>query len=245
MRYALARPADKPLLWLALAAAVIALTLVIASLASSPADSASAADDCRLWTPTPTVSPTPTPTPPFTPFSQATLCNRTGVAANDLHVLLANPAVNVQPLISVPPACGAPTYEYAGPVPPTYTGVHITWPSACVVPGEAVTVSFNANCTTPQPGCNQPGIVCSYWTLNGTLVPSETPPFTPVPIQNQCAAPFTANPPTPPPGIGGAVDIVTSSPTESSGANLLLWGLLAGVLVLAVAAVVAYRRASR
>jgi hypothetical protein len=166
------------------------------SAGASPTPTMDAAD-CTSFTATPTVSPSPTPTAPWTPFSFRLICNDTGQAASDLHVLIGRPAVNLDAISDNAPGCPEPDYTYGSPYPPAYMSVDIDWGEPCVDAGEFVYVGFVADCMTPTPGCSVPHVACFYWTLAGQPLPSESPAVNP----QLCASPPVTPSPTPTPAM--------------------------------------------
>lgn len=159
--------------------------------------------DCRSRTWGPSGTPSPWPAPPFTPYADASLCNDTGIIADDLHITLAGPAGNENFLTANAPGCDTPLVQLSDD-PGAYTQVDMQWPEPCVDPGETVDVHFEANCTTPDAGCvTEPNVACFNWTQGGTTLFFESwAPLNP----SLCEGPtptFTITPtPTPslPPG---------------------------------------------
>ena len=188
------------------------LIAVVFAIAPDSESSVTPTDDCRTFSATPTVSPSPWPTPPFTPFNVYLMCNNTGSAASDLHIVLHREAVNAEPLSygANPPGCPEPSYTYSGAAAPEYTRVDIDWGVPCVDPGEWVDGSFVANCTTPAPGCGPPSMVCRDWTLDDVPLPTATaaafggrscpvtsPTIAPTPTPSPGACPPRSAPPLP------------------------------------------------
>ena len=165
------------------------------------------------------------------------VCNDTGAAANDLHIVLQYPAVNPGPITINAPGCPEPTYTYFGASSPEYLNVAAVWSSPCVDPGERVHVSLVAGCTTPTPGCTIPRIACFYWTLDNVLVPSASPAVNPF----MCSAAV----PTPSPiAIGGSVDVL--SPGDESGASMAAWAFVfLALAALGGGALIGYRKVSQ
>ena len=192
-----------------LAAATVALAtvLVLLSHLSASADIHTAGFDCRNVTYGPTSTGTPWPTPPFTPYAQLNLCNDTGQAVNDLHIVLGREARNLAPVSANVPGCPEPGYTYSSGGSP-YDRVDIVWQTACIDPGDAVGVYFQANCSTPEPGCYEPYISCFYWTLDGDAVPSASPAINPA----TCTQPASPTP-TPAPCPARDTPPVTAVPT--------------------------------
>jgi len=168
--------------------------LAVAPATCSPITPAPNPNDCRTFTPTPTVSPSPTPTPAWTPTYSVNICNDTGSAASDLHIVLTQEAGNVEPITQNVPGCSAPSHTY-NPSPSGYTSVDVTWDLPCVDPGKYVSVYFVATCSTPQPGCSVPHVACFYWTLSGQPLASASPAVNPA----RCNIPTPTQSPSPGP----------------------------------------------
>jgi hypothetical protein len=145
-----------------------------ATIAVAPATCLNDPSDCVTWTATPTVSPSPDPTPPWMPRSDRLICNDTGQAASDLHVLFAAASPGTVALADAP-GCPDALVAYESGVPPGYAAINFDWGTSCVDPGEWVNVGFVLECTTPEPGCVKPTLVCAYWTLAGQPVTPSSP----------------------------------------------------------------------
>jgi len=190
--------------------ALTAILVGIVCLTSSGGATTTPSNDCRAITATPTVTGTPWPTPPYTPYYDWRICNDTGDPANDLHITLNSDTRSLDPVYINAPGCPEPGYTYNTGAPP-YKSIDVVWSSACVDPGEAVFVHFDANCNTISPPCGDVRVDCYYWTLDGQALPSVSPapvnpgiscqnPNTPTPSPGPCpdrgTPPVTA-PPTP------------------------------------------------
>jgi len=101
---------------------------------------------------------------PF-PYINVSFTNDTGVAANGIEVYV-YPAANFNPLTNGPQDCGAPTYEY---VNYPYYPVIVTWPTACVDPGESASFMFGVDCEQ----CPTPAVHQHTWLLDGNPVSGD------------------------------------------------------------------------
>ena len=142
-------------------------------------------NDCRSWTPGPTATSTPFPTPPWMPQSFHLLCQTENQVMSDLHINVGSGVSrpsNQNPVTQNPAGCPAPSYVYGPPFPPAYGSIDIDWGTTCVDPGDYVRLMFQANCTTPEPGCGPPNVSCYHWTILGSPInPCPTPTSTPCP----------------------------------------------------------------
>jgi hypothetical protein len=169
-------------------------------------------------TPTQTVPPTPTPTPtastncpssptptPTGPQSVTrTFTNGTGETASDMHARFDSP-VYPDCIVSNAPGCPSPSgTTFYGP-PPARPGFNLDWGTACVDPGESVTVRYYSD--SPGP------LRCLNWTSNGaaigsdcdatpTLTPTASPTLTPTP-STPTPTPTLTNEPCPDPSPTG------------------------------------------
>ena len=129
---------------------------------------------------------TPTATP--APDRVITFGNGLSQSMSDLHATFTRDVTRVS-VLSNPPGCNQP--NFGGP----QNHVDVVWSTACVDPGESVTLGFNFS--------NQDSILwCWYWTLFGSPfgdcpTPSPTTTATPSPCP-QCTPT-----PTPAPGDAG------------------------------------------
>ena len=190
---------------------------------------------CLSCTPTPTPTPVPattpcagctpslaTPTPTFPPFTVFTATNDTGVAANDLHLVLAAPeGVSVlTQVLDDPPDCGTVTSIDNSVL---MDGTTITWSGpACIQHGESVVLQFlEVDCGTP---CAPVTVDCLHWTVNGTPIGSPCPGLTPTPTPTPCAGctPTPTPVPTPTPAPRLPIDRlgIDTDPTGNTATSL-------------------------
>ncbi len=91
------------------------------------------------------------------PYTTETFVNDSRQAASELHIRGEARALP-SPLPSlVRNAAGCDQPSILHPVPDT---VDVVWPTACVEPGESVTIEFSADC----PFCEPPSISSFEWT---------------------------------------------------------------------------------
>lgn len=98
---------------------------------------------------------------PF-PHANVTIENDTGVAVDGIEVNV-YPAANFNPITENPPGCGQPEYQYVGY---PYDPLIVTWPTACVDPGESVKFMFGVDCAD----CPTPYVYDHIWMLGGETV---------------------------------------------------------------------------
>jgi hypothetical protein len=202
-------------------------------------------------TPTPPVTITPTPLQ----GTLATLVNNTGVAASDLHFYLIEAAMTVTvQVVTNAPGCSSPVVSFGGGGDgPDFTmAINVVWSSACVDPGESVTVSLL--CSSPQSPAPCVGSVlnqCGDWTLLGSIIgtPCPTPDCGGVPCCNHVPCPPLPPSPTPTPSptpalVGGILELPAGRPgpaaeSGSSGGDTVAVALAAGSAAALLAAIAA------
>lgn len=101
------------------------------------------------------ITPTPSPTPLF-PTTVVTLTNNTGQTASALSLTFSPPSASLYPVSQNAPGCGAPAYNYGGALLVVLYSMTVLWPTACVDPGESVTLRLMTDC--PAPSCQAPAV---------------------------------------------------------------------------------------
>jgi hypothetical protein len=149
--------------------------------------------------------------PAPTPANAVTLVNNSGVSASDLHFFLIEPVPISAGVVTNAPGCASPVINVSGANGPDFTTVFdVVWPSACVDPGESVTLGFSCNVFS----CPSPFISCVDWTLSGSII------GTPCPTPDCGGVPCCAGVPCPTPTTTPTA-VPTSAPTAAPTASAL------------------------
>jgi hypothetical protein len=146
----------------------------------TPTPTAPAGSDCPSGTPTPT---------PTSVRSTVGFTNNTGQSVSDLHARFNFP-VNLECIVQNAPGCPLPSRSTVNVPRP---GFNLDWGTACVDPGESVTVQYFSE----PPATLQ----CFNWTLFGAAVgfncdgtpPPPSPTPTPTLTNEPCPTPTPTN----------------------------------------------------